>query len=177
VQGASRGVAQCRAGCRLRRPHATLAAIGLLIVAAANVRAVDRIAATTGDLKKRSLEDLVNVEVTSVARHPQKLSDAASAVQVITAEQIRRSGASSIPEALRLADNLDVAQNAHDWTITARGFNTALANKLLVLIDGRAVHTPRLSGVFCDVQDYLLAAAARERCAYVRGYGKVAWRF
>ena len=60
------------------------------------------------------------------------------AIDVITSDDIRRSGASSIPEALRLADNLDVAQkNSHDWAISARGFNTALGNKLLVLIDGR----------------------------------------
>ena len=66
-------------------------------------------------------------------------------------------GATSIPEALRLADNLQVAQkNSHDWAISARGFNTDLANKLLVMIDGRTVYTPLYSGVFWDVQDYLL---------------------
>jgi outer membrane receptor for ferrienterochelin and colicin len=81
----------------------------------------------------------------------------AAAIQVITQEDIRRSGATSIPEALRLADNLEVAQkNSHDWAISARGFNTALGNKLLVMIDGRTVYSPLYSGVFWDAQDYLL---------------------
>jgi len=79
-------------------------------------------------LKKLSVEELMDIEVTSVSKHPEKLSEAASAIQVVTQEDIRRSGASSIPEALRLADNLDVAQkNSHDWAISARGFNADLA--------------------------------------------------
>src|SRR6201985_2381025 len=114
-------------------------------------------APSTGDLKQLSVEELMDIEVTSVARHPEKLLEAAAAIQVITREQIRRSGATSIPEALRLADNLEVAQkNSHDWGISARGFNTALANKLLVMIDGRTVYSPLFSGVFWDIQDYLL---------------------
>jgi outer membrane cobalamin receptor len=119
--------------------------------------AVEGDSPTIGALKQLNVEDLMNVEVTSVARHPEKLLQAASAIQVITQEDIRRSGATSIPEALRLADNLQVAQkNSHDWAISARGFNTDLANKLLVMIDGRTVYTPLYSGVFWDVQDYLL---------------------
>ncbi|MEO8670447.1 MAG: TonB-dependent receptor plug domain-containing protein [Tahibacter sp.] len=113
--------------------------------------------ADPGNLKKMRLEELMDVEVTSVSRRPEKLSEAAPAIQVITAEDIRRSGATSIPEALRLADNLDVAQkNSHDRAISACGFNTDLANKLLVLIDGRTVYTPLYSGVFWNIQDYLL---------------------
>src|SRR5882724_8993749 len=82
---------------------------------------------TIGELKQLNVEDLMNVEVTSVSRHAEKLIEAASAIQVITQEDIRRSGATSIPEALRLADNLQVAQkNSHDWAISPRGFNTAL---------------------------------------------------
>src|SRR5205085_4287946 len=96
---------------------------------------------TTGELKQLSIEDLMNLDVTSVAKGPQRLLQAAAAIQVITADDISRSGASSIPEVLRLADNLEVAQiNAHDWAISARGFNANLANKLLVLVDGRAVY-------------------------------------
>jgi iron complex outermembrane receptor protein len=129
---------------------------------------------TIGDLKQLNLEDLMNVEVTSVARHAQKLLGAASAIQVITQEDIRRSGASSIPEALRLADNLQVAQkNSHDWAISARGFNTALANKLLVMIDGRTVYTPLYSGVFWDVQDYLLEDI--DRIEVISGPGGSLW--
>jgi iron complex outermembrane receptor protein len=104
-----------------------------------------------------SVDELMSIDVTSVSKEPESLSDAASAIQVVTSDEIERSGASSIPEALELADNLDIAQkNSHDWAISARGFNTALGNKLLVLMDGRSVYTPLYSGVFWDVQDYLL---------------------
>ena len=126
------------------------------------------------ELKKLSLEELADIEVTSVSKRPEKLSGTASAIQVITADEIRRSGATSIPEALRLADNLDVAQvNAHDWAITARGFNTSLANKLLVLIDGRTVYTPLFSGVFWERQDYLLADI--DRIEVISGPGGTLW--
>lgn len=129
---------------------------------------------TAGDLKQLSVEDLMNVEVTSVAKEPQRLLNAPASIQVITAEDIRRSGATSIPEALRLADNLDVAQiNAHDWAISARGFNANLANKLLVLIDGRAVYTPLYGGVLWNVQDYLLADI--ERIEVISGPGGTLW--
>src|SRR5262249_52620237 len=98
----------------------------------------------------------------------------ASAIHVITADDIRRSGASSIPEALRLADNLDVAQkNAHDWAISARGFNASAANKLLVLIDGRTGYTPLFSGVFWEVQNYPLADI--ERIEVISGPGGTVW--
>jgi iron complex outermembrane recepter protein len=125
-------------------------------------------------LKNLSLDELMGVEVTSVSRHSEKLSATPSAIQVITSEDIRRSGASSLPEALRLADNLDVAQkNSHDWAITARGFNTALANKLLVMIDGRTVYTPLFSGVFWDAQNYLLADI--DRIEVISGPGGTLW--
>jgi len=130
--------------------------------------------ATIGALKQLNVEDLMNVQVTSVARHPEKLLQTASAIQVITQEDIRRSGATSIPEALRLADNLQVAQkNSHDWAISARGFNTALANKLLVMIDGRTVYTPLYSGVFWDAQDYVLADI--DRIEVISGPGGALW--
>jgi len=130
--------------------------------------------ATIGELKQLNVEDLMNVEVTSVSRHPKKLIEAASAIQVITQEEIRRSGASSLPEALRLADNLQVAQkNSHDWAISARGFNTDLGNKLLVMVDGRTVYTPLYSGVFWDVQDYLLEDV--DRIEVISGPGGALW--
>jgi iron complex outermembrane receptor protein len=129
---------------------------------------------TAGDLKQLSIEDLMNLEVTSVAKEPQRLLQAAAAIQVITADDIRRSGASSIPEVLRLADGLQVAQiNAHDWAISARGFNANLANKLLVLIDGRAVYTPLYGGVLWDVQDCLLADI--DRIEVISGPGGTLW--
>jgi iron complex outermembrane recepter protein len=131
-------------------------------------------ATTAGDLKQLSIDALMNVEVTSVAKSAQPLLQAAASIQVITAEDIRRSGATSIPEALRLADNLEVAQiNAHDWAISARGFNTNLANKLLVLIDGRAVYTPLYGGVLWNVQDYLLNDI--DRIEVISGPGGTLW--
>lgn len=130
----------------------------------------------TGDqnLNKLSLRELMDVEVTSVSRQPEKLLEVPSAVQVITNEDMHRSGATRIPEALRLADNLDVAQkNSHDWGISARGFNTELANKLLVMIDGRTVYTPLFSGVFWSQQDYLLEDL--DRIEVVSGPGGSVW--
>src|SRR6266513_1679368 len=116
----------------------------------------------------------MNLDVTSVTKQPQRLLQAAAAIQVITADDIRRSGASSIPEVLRLADNLEVAQiNAHDWAISARGFNANLANKLLVLIDGRAVYTPLYGGVLWNEQDYLLKDI--DRIEVISGPGGTLW--
>jgi iron complex outermembrane receptor protein len=125
-------------------------------------------------LKKLSLEELLQQDVSIVTRTPEKLSESASAVQVITGEDIRRSGATSIPEALRLAPNLQVAQvDSHQWAIDSRGFNNTLANKLLVMIDGRSVYTPLFAGVFWDVQNVLLADV--DRIEVVSGPGASLW--
>ena len=125
-------------------------------------------------LKRLSIEELMEVEVTSVSRSPVALGEAPSALQVITGWEIRRSGASNLPQALRLANNLHVARkNSHDWGISARGFNTELGNKLLVMIDGRAVYTPLWSGVRWDVQDYLLEDL--DRIEVISGPGSSAW--
>ena len=127
-----------------------------------------------GDLKEKSLKELMEVIVTSVSKKPEKLSEAASAITVITQEDIRRSGATSLPEALRLAPNLEVAQvDSHEWAISARGFNSTTANKLLVLIDGRSVYTPLFSGVFWDVQDTLLEDV--DRIEVISGPGATVW--
>ncbi|NJM26652.1 MAG: TonB-dependent receptor [Bacteroidia bacterium] len=129
---------------------------------------------TTAEMKRLSIEQLMTVEIVSVSKWNDKLGTTASAVQIITAEDIRRAGATSVPEALRLADNLHVAQkNSHDWAISARGFNTDLANKLLVLIDGRSVYTPLFSGVFWDRQDYLLADI--DHIEIISGPGGTLW--
>ena len=113
--------------------------------------------ASVTDLKQLSIEQLMNTEVTSVSLYPEKLQQTASAVQVVTNADMVESGAETIPEALRLADNLDVAEkNPHDYAISARGFNSNVGDKLLVLIDGRTVYTPIFSGVFWSSQDYLL---------------------
>src|SRR5437660_12686128 len=125
-------------------------------------------------LKTLSIEQLLNVEVTSVSRRPEPLARAPSAIQVITQQDIRRSGASSLPEALRLATNLEVAQvDSRQWAISARGLNSTTANKLLVLIDGRTVYTPLFSGVFWDVQDVPLEDI--DRIEVISGPGATLW--
>ena len=125
-------------------------------------------------LKKLSLEELMNIEVISVLKRPEKLTGAASAIQVITRQDIHNSGAKTLAEALRLAPNLQVAQvNSSQWAITARGFNNVLANKLLVLIDGRTVYTPLYAGVFWDVQNLLLEDV--ERIEVISGSGGTLW--
>jgi iron complex outermembrane receptor protein len=127
-----------------------------------------------GALKKLSLEQLLAIEVSSVSRRPERLSETASAIQVITGEDIRRSGATRLPEALRLATNLEVDQlDASQWAISARGFNSPLANKLLVLIDGRTVYSPLFAGVFWDAHDVLLEDI--EQIEVISGPGATLW--
>lgn len=131
--------------------------------------------ASPRDLTELSIEDLMTVEVTTtVARKPQRVTDTAAAVFVITAEDIRRSGVTSIPEALRMVPGLQVARiDANKWAISARGFNGVFANKLLVLMDGRTVYSPWYSGVFWDVQDTLLEDVSR--IEVIRGPGASLW--
>src|SRR2546422_6569532 len=125
-------------------------------------------------LKKLSIEQLMNLQVTSVSKRPERLSQTASAIQVITRDDMRRSGASSLPEVLRLATNLQVAQvDARQWAISARGFNSTTANKLLVLIDGRTAYTPLFSGVFWDVQEVPLTDV--DRIEVISGPGATLW--
>jgi len=131
-------------------------------------------AADPSALKRLSLEELMQIDVTSVSKRNERLSAAAAAITVITAEDIRRSGATSLAETLRLATGLEVAQaDGRTWAITARGFNLTTANKLLVLIDGRSIYTPLFSGVFWDVQDTFLPDV--DRIEIIRGPGATLW--
>src|SRR5438093_6979708 len=142
---------------RNRSPALTFIALVLVLFASDALAQTQEPLPPPSRLKRLSVEELMDIEVTSVSKRPEKLSETASAIQVITEEDIRRSGAASIPEALRLASNLEVAQvDSRQWAISARGFNSTTANKLLVLIDGRTVYTPLYSGVFWDAQDTLL---------------------
>ena len=125
-------------------------------------------------LTDMSLEDLGNIEVTSVSKRAQPLSNAPASVFVITADDIRRSGVTSLPEALRLAPNLQVSrESASGYVIAARGFNAPNSNKLLVLIDGRSVYTPLFSGVFWEVQDVMLEDV--QRIEVISGPGGTLW--
>jgi iron complex outermembrane recepter protein len=126
------------------------------------------------DLADLSLEELGNIEITSVSKRAQRLMDAPASVFVITAEDIRRSGASSLPEALRLAPNLEVARvSASSYAISSRGFNNAIGNKLQVLLDGRILYTPLFSGVFWDTPDVMLEDV--ERIEVLSGPGATLW--
>ncbi|MCD6067605.1 MAG: TonB-dependent receptor [Bacteroidetes bacterium] len=125
-------------------------------------------------LKKLSLEDLMNIEVTSVSKRPEKLNEVSSAIQVITGEDIKRSGVKTLPEALKLVANIQIGQvNSTQWAISSRGFNNVLANKLLVLVDGRTVYTPMYAGVFWDVQNVMLEDV--DRIEVISGPGGTLW--
>jgi iron complex outermembrane receptor protein len=126
------------------------------------------------DLTQVSLEDLSNIRVTSVSKKEEKLARAPAAIFVITQEDIRRSGLNSIPEILRMAPGLDVAQiGGNKWAISSRGFNSQFSDKLLVLIDGRSVYLASDSGVFWDEQDTLLEDI--DRIEVIRGPGATLW--
>src|SRR6266508_457019 len=152
--------------------------VGVLCLAlhAAGVGAADTAAKPTSapDLSRLSIEELADIEISSVSKRAEPLAEAPASVYVITREDIRRSGATSIPEILRLAPNLQVARvDSSQYAITARGFNSTTANKLLVLIDGRSVYTPLFSGVFWDAQDTLLEDI--ERIEVISGPGGTLW--
>lgn len=126
------------------------------------------------DVMTLPIERLFDIEVITAARRPQTVAETASAVFVITQEDIRRSGVTSIPEALRLAPGVNATRiDANKWAITIRGFNSRFANKLLVLIDGRSVYTPFFAGVYWDVQDTLLEDI--DRIEVIRGPGASLW--
>ena len=120
------------------------------------------------------LEDLLDTEIISASRTSERLADAPAAIFVVTQQDIERSGATSIPEALRMVPGLHVARiTANTWAIGSRGFSGRFANKLLVLIDGRSVYTPMFAGVYWDQQDVLLEDI--ERIEVIRGPGGALW--
>ena len=126
------------------------------------------------DLADKKLEDLMNIEVTSASKTGQRLSETANAIFVITQEDIRNSGATNVPDLLRMVPGLDVAQiNASNWAISARGLNSEFANELLVLVDGRSVYTPLTGGVYWNVQDFVLEDI--DRIEVICGPGAAIW--
>jgi len=130
-------------------------------------------AKSNGDLTQMSLEDLMNTEVT-LSRKSETVSQTAAAVYMITQEDIRRCGITSIPEALRLVPGIHVAHiNANEWAISSRGFDDWSANKMLVLIDGRSVYTPLFAGVWWDVQDTMIEDI--DHIEVIRGPGAALW--
>lgn len=126
------------------------------------------------ELLNLSVEDLLNVEVTSVAKKAKSLNDSPAAIYVISQDDIKRIGATSIPEALRLAPGIDVSRiDSNKWAVSARGFNGRFSNKLLVLIDGRNIYTRAFAGVYWENQDVMLEDV--ERIEVIRGPGATLW--
>lgn len=126
------------------------------------------------EIAKASLEDLLHMTVTSVSRVPEELQDAPTPIYVLTSEDIRRSGATNLPEALRLVPGVEVAQqDANKWQVSIRGFNSRSANKLLVMIDGRTIYDPLFSGTLWETRDLMLENI--DRIEVIRGPGGSTW--
>lgn len=160
---------------RCRMLSACLLGALLLILPVPRVlQAASTSGALPNDLIDMSLEALMNIEVTSVSKKKEKQSGAAAAVFVISNEDLRRWGVTTIPDALRRVPGLQVARiDANKWAITSRGFNSRFANKLLVMIDGRTVYTPLFAGVYWDMQDVMLEDV--DRIEIIRGPGGTLW--
>ncbi len=152
--------------------HSALATA--LSLCAGHAVASQDLTASTGALKRLSIEELMDIEVTSVSRFAETLSSAAAAVGVVTNEDIRRSGATTVPEALRGIPGLHIARrNANSWAVSSRAFSSINSEKLLVLSDTRSIYTPLFSGVQWDVQDYLMQDIGR--IEVIRGPGASLW--
>src|SRR6266850_2685686 len=126
------------------------------------------------DLTVIGIEAVMDMEVTSVSKRPEKLMEATAAIYVLTSEDIRRSGATSIPELLRLVPGVQVARiDSNKWAVGVRGFASRLSRSLLVLIDGRSVYDPLFAGTYWEVQDTLLEDV--DRIEVIRGPGATLW--
>jgi iron complex outermembrane receptor protein len=125
-------------------------------------------------LKNLSLEELSQIEVTTPSKTPTRAFQTAAAITVLTGEDIKRSGANSIPEALRLVPGVEVARiDGNKWSIGIRGFGSRLSRSVLVLIDGRTVYTPLFAGTYWEVQDTLMEDI--DRIEVIRGPGGTIW--
>jgi iron complex outermembrane receptor protein len=148
--------------------------LGMVMVLSSSTTALAQNDSAGRDLSTLDLDDLARVRITSVSRKPEALANASAAVTVISREDIRRSGAISLPEALRLVPGVQVGRiGSREWGISVRGFNDLYSNKLLVLIDGRAVYTPLFAGVFWGVQRVNIDDV--ERIEVIRGPGATLW--
>lgn len=160
--------------CRKVLPSQPLRMAATLLAACLAIVSLCTAQEKAPDLTAKSIEDLMSMEVTSVSKKEQKVSRTAAAIYVITQEDIRRSGMTSVAELLRLVPGMDVAQiNANNWAISSRGFNKRFADTLLVLIDGRSLYSPDFAGVFWQVQQLMLEDI--ERIEVIRGPGAAVW--
>lgn len=158
---------------QLARPHLFTAMIVLLFLPAAELGAASA-ASATRSLADLSIEELMNESVTSVSKKVTRFADAPTAISVISADDLRRTGLTTLPEALRMVPGMEVARvNSSIWAISSRGFNGPYANKLLVLMDGRSVYTPLFGGVYWDTQDLILDDL--DRIEAIRGPGATLW--
>src|SRR5688572_28699172 len=164
---------------RLRTPTPTApprppAILGIMAMALLLVAGPAAAQPPQDELKRLSIEELMRIDVTTAGRREQPIGTTAAAIEVITGDDIRRSGVTTIAEALRLADGVHVARlNNGEWRISARGFNGSTPNKLLVMVDGRTVYSPLFAGVFWNTLDYLLEDI--DRIEVIRGPGTVLW--
>ncbi len=166
-------VSQFRKGIVKREWLWTLVAAACL-AGAEVASAEEAVPVAFSDSTDLTLEQLVNIQVTSVSKKEQNLNDAAAAISVVTGEDVRKFGITTIPEALRLVPGMDVAQiNSHEWAVSARGFNGQFANKLLVMVDGRSVYGTGFGGVVWGVQDIVMEDL--DRIEVIRGPGATLW--
>jgi iron complex outermembrane receptor protein len=159
----------------MRLPYSIIrkAGLGLALSAFTIVTGIAQTAPPV-DLTGSSLEDLMNIQVTSVSKKEQSLSKAAGSIYVITQDDIRHSGATNVPDLLRMVPGVDVARiDANTWAISIRGFNSRYSGKVLVLVDGRTVYTPLFSGVYWDQQTMPLENI--DRIEVIRGPGGTVW--
>ncbi|HEX4913377.1 MAG TPA: TonB-dependent receptor plug domain-containing protein, partial [Vicinamibacterales bacterium] len=153
------------------RPSGFLLIIALLTTAGA---AAAQTQSQLEELKKLSIEELAETDITGSGRRPEQLEEVAAPVSVITSDDLRRYGVMNLPQALRLADTLHVASvGGPAWAISPRGFNITTANKMLVMIDGRTIYNPVFAGMFWEAQDLVIADI--DRIEVVRGPGGTLW--
>jgi len=146
----------------------------LVLMSAARASAQSDVARLAQDLKRLTIEELAEVDITTASRRVERLSNTPAAVAIVSDEDIRRSGVTTVAEAMRLAGGLDVVRiHGNAWAVSARGFTITTANKLLVLVDGRTVYSPLFSGTFWDAQDMTLNDI--DRIEVVRGPGGSTW--
>ncbi len=157
-------------GIKVRQYGMVFCLMGIFFLTLINIPAF----AETNNLGMLSLDELLDVDVVSVAKLPEKINNTPAAAHVITGEDLRRSGVTSIPEALRMVPGMHVYQiDANKWAISARGFDSRFSNKMLVMIDGRTVYTPLFSGVYWDVQDTMIEDI--DRIEVIDGPGGTLW--
>lgn len=161
-------------GCPIAAPARRIAAALVLLAVLTCPLSAQRPASARPHLTELSLEELMEVEVTTVSKNREKLTNAPAAVFSLNAEDLQRAAVKTLPDALRLVPGMQVGRvDAHDWAISARGFADVFSNKLLVLQDGRSLYTPLFSGVFWDAQDTMLEDI--ERIEVIRGPGATLW--